>query len=104
MQTINDLFNAKPSQWGLRGDPYLWKELRNSLMEIESPLSQAAFEEALEHQFYHFIERHGKQTSEDIIWFEHFPQSGMSGGLISLKWWQETGLPFLKNRFRELEQ
>ena len=26
--TVSELFNEEPRQWGLRGDPFLWDEMR----------------------------------------------------------------------------
>ena len=41
-KTVADLFQEKPWQWGLRGDPYLWNEMRNHFEQ--SPLPATANE------------------------------------------------------------
>ncbi len=102
MKLIEDLFQDKPNRWGLRGDPHMWQELRNSLNRITKNLNQIEFEEELEKQFYRIVQQKGKQISNETVWFESFPQFGMSGGSISMKWWQETGLPWIKEKYKEL--
>ena len=93
MKLIEDVFKIEPSQWGLRGNPTKWQELRNSLRDSTENLHQLEFEEALEKRFFAIVQKEEKQASNDIVWFEKFPQTGMSGGSISLKWRQEKGLP-----------
>jgi len=101
MNLIKDIFEDEPSKWGLRGDPYMWRELEKLLFGITKNLNQIEFEAELEKQFYSFINREGKRKSNDTIWFESFPQLGMSGGSISVAWWQEIGLPLIKRKYKE---
>ena len=37
---VSQVFDPKPEQWGLRGDPYLWDELKEKLEHVELPESQ----------------------------------------------------------------
>ena len=37
--TIADLFRHEPFSWGLRGDPYLWKDMRDYFDDCEAPWS-----------------------------------------------------------------
>ena len=103
MNLVESIFEEKPVQWGLRGDPYMWKELKKSLSGFTEHLNQIEFETELEKQFYDFIAREGKRKSNDTVWFKSFPQLGMSGGSISLTWWQEIGLPLIKSKYKELD-
>lgn len=34
------LFNEKPKKWGLRGDPFLWADLKNAFLEVSLPCSK----------------------------------------------------------------
>lgn len=34
---MGSLFTPEPEQWGLRGDPYLWRALREALDETSIP-------------------------------------------------------------------
>lgn len=102
MNLVNQLFDQEPHTWGLRGDPYMWKELKQSFIGLKKNLSQEEFEAAVEHHFNEIIENRGKKTSAEIVWFESFPQGGMSGGSISLTWWRENGLPLIKEKYKGL--
>ena len=94
---ISDLFNPRPWQWGFRGDPYLWDEMKHSFDGIPLPTSKSELEAEL-------AAAYEKLTGYPIERTEHFrveryPQSGMSGGGISPSFWQETGFPLLLSRF-----
>lgn len=40
--TMADLFHPEPQQWGFRGDPYLWRALREHLSGTRIPPSADA--------------------------------------------------------------
>lgn len=101
MEKIEYIFKNKPGQWGLRGDPYMWEELKNSFSGFNKNLNQTEFDEELENRFNRIIEQKGNRAIKEVVWFESFPQFGMSGGVISLKWWREIGLPLIKNKYKE---
>lgn len=92
------LFNTKPKQWGLRGDSELWDELDARFEMFSDPKSQIEFNEKLEFEFNELL-KDGKRISDDIIWFENFSQNGMSGGSISIEWWNNKGLPLIKKLY-----
>jgi len=37
---IADLFNPAPKQWGFRGDPALWEEMRKQFVNVDIPASE----------------------------------------------------------------
>ncbi|WP_442511262.1 hypothetical protein SH528x_002932 [Novipirellula sp. SH528] len=43
MTTIADLFDPVPEQWGLRGDPYLWREMQASFADTVLPETGTEF-------------------------------------------------------------
>ena len=106
MKPIKDIFESKPIQWGFRGDPEMWDKLKTSFGNLENNFSQLEFENELAKRFFEFIELEGEKRSNNTnsVKFENFSQRGMSGGYISLDWWEETGLPLLKNRYLELSR
>lgn len=99
MKTISDLFQQKPGQWGLRGDPFLWQEMANQF--TQTPLPQTA--EQLEHLLTETFQALTGQpiTAEKFIPVERFPRGGMSGGMVSPEFWRETAVPLLLKRFTE---
>ena len=93
---VSQLFDPKPEQWGLRGDSFLWDELKAQLKNIELPESEDELKSLIETE----IERSlGKPISyEGNITIERFKHAGMSSGGISLRFWKETGIPLLISR------
>jgi hypothetical protein len=93
------IFEEKPFQWGLRGDPYLWEVLRLKFEPQDFFPSPEAFNQTLDKIFQDFLSKNGKVKAKNRIWISSFNQEGMSGGSIALDWWRETGLPLLKARY-----
>lgn len=100
MNTIADLFQKKPGQWGLRGDPYLWDEMANHFVSIPLPDSTIQLEQLLSQAFETLTGQ--PITSEKFIAVDRFPRSGMSGGLVSPEFWRETAVPVLLTRYQEM--
>ena len=102
MDEISLIFESKPYGWGLRGDPYMWDELKLAFENQPCSLRPKEFNELLEKIFNELIEQRGKNATDESVEIDGFPKSGMSGGYISLTWWKETGLPLLKKRYRQM--
>lgn len=66
-----DIFNSKPSSWGLRGDPEFWEKLSQKFQNIEFPKSDMDFKTLLDEEFNGLIAT-GKKVSDSTIWFEEF--------------------------------
>ena len=98
---ISDIFSEGPIQWGLRGDPHLWNELRKWLSGKEIPHSKEGFEALLETGF---LEITGVPVSSDEdIFIERFNTGGMSGGYVNPKFWREKAIPLLVSRYIKSE-
>lgn len=93
-----ELFEQRPSRWGLRGDPYLWQELQahfaNSLLPEEASELQQQLGAA-----FHLLTGASLSTQGSVR-VERFPTLGMSGGLVSVDFWRESAVPFLLSRFQ----
>ncbi len=95
------LFEAPPWQWGLRGDPYLWSELRATLRRCERPataegvgaLVRASIEALCGPEVW---------VSDDPLRMPRYPTSGMSGGLVDPRWWRREGLPNLLDKIEHM--
>ena len=94
---ISALFQTKPAQWGLRGDPYLWQEMSDHLTQTPLPASSEQLEQLLTQAFETLTGR--PITAEEFIAVARFPRSGMSGGMVSPQFWRETAVPLLLSRF-----
>jgi len=98
-QTIGELFEEEPVQWGLCGDPYLWREIRAHFSSTPLPPSIADLEKQIEQAF--FMLSGQPLSSPKHFYVEKFAHGGMSSGGISPEFWNERALPLLKARFAE---
>ena len=93
---ISDLFEEKPEQWGLRGDPYLWEDMKEEFASV--PISVSA--EAFSKMFYAAFEKLVKVPLSPGIfpYCLKYAHGGMASGKISGDFWIETALPLLVGR------
>jgi len=98
MMTIADLFDPEPEQWGLRGDPYLWREMKASFTKAPLPQSGADFRDILLREFHELA---GVPLSEiaEMHYVERYAHGGMSSGHISSDFWTKRALAMLGLRF-----
>lgn len=96
--TIGALFADEPGFWGLRGDPYLWQEMRERLSLVALPASEADLVSSIEREFAS-ITGHTLKDKNDF-YVERFYHGGMSGGYISGEFWVAVALPMLVQRYR----
>lgn len=90
------IFEQKPETWGLRGDPYLWEEMKSIFSELPFETSREDFVKAYTIAFERLT---GKSLEEDnIIYLSRHAHGGMSSGQISVSYWRETLLPMLLAR------
>lgn len=93
---VAELFEQGPGQWGLRGDPYLWQEMQERLMDIEVPQTAEELKTLLEDTYEEVT---GYSIShEQIFVIERFKHGGMSSGGISPSFWINRGIPLLVER------
>ena len=91
------LFAKAPRQWNLRGDPWLWQDLKQNIETAKPPANADEFVAWLESEFERLI---GVPISHaDIVFLEKYSHGGMSSGCINPKFWRETVLPFLRKSF-----
>jgi hypothetical protein len=95
--SISKLFNKEPIQWGLRGDPYLWRDMKQRFKDIRCPDSIEKFIEIIETTFQDLT---GYPIShQDFIGIEKYSHGGMSSGCVDPKFWREKAIPLLKKRY-----
>jgi hypothetical protein len=96
-QQILSMF-GEPQQWGLRGDPYLWREIRKRFLDYGVSKSLEDFDSELALQFQEMV---GVPftTNQENVFVDRYDKGGMSSGRISPEWWREIGIPLLRERF-----
>jgi hypothetical protein len=91
------LFEDRPTQWGLRGDPCLWEEMKDAIGEL--PLLES------EDQLILLIERTFEEltgvslSSTDDILVERYSHGGMSSGYVCTEFWRKVAVPLLQGRY-----
>ena len=94
---IGNLFDPEPESWGLRGDPFLWRQMKGDLLTTPLPETEAEFDSLISNTFRL---RSGKPiATPDDFHVEAFSHGGMSSGVICPAFWREQALPLLKDRF-----
>ena len=100
--TLLTVFHTEPSQWGLRGDPYLWREMKDLLGPHPYPETEEDFLTLLEHTYEQITGSSlENQSSKYAVFIERYDHGGMSSGRVSPQFWIETGIPLLLARYRE---
>lgn len=93
---LSDLFTNEPEQWGLRGDPYFWRYLRDCFAWTEVPSSEAELRKLIGDQFEKLA---GEQMTEDAkCYVEQFAHGGMSSGHLCGDFWINKAIPLLFSR------
>ena len=95
--TVGSLFDPEPGSWGLRGDPFLWRQIRRKLFATPLPATEAAFDSLIASEF---LELSGKLLStKNDFHVEEYAHGGMSSGYISPEFWREQAMPLLRQRY-----
>lgn len=107
------LFSPPPVQWGLRGDPYLWSDLRAALRKVPArPAGADDVRALLAGELWRLagIRPAGGPGSgdaggpagpgdEEPVRVPRYPTAGMSGGHVDPRFWRATAVPLLLERW-----
>ena len=95
------LFEVKPAQWGMRGDPYFWGHLKDLIDGKEDIATPDDLERFIKNEFYSLSGNKKEMTGawSEFIIVDRFAHGGMTSGGVSGEWWIEDGIPLLKSRF-----
>jgi hypothetical protein len=90
---------SEPQQYGLRGAPYLWKDIKGRFLfsKISTPTQ---FKEFLNNAFRDNTGQLPKKGKNFRV--KHFNFGGMSSGMVNSDFWIEKGFPLLEKRFNDL--
>ena len=92
----SSLFDPEPAGWGLRGDPYFWRYLKDRLAAADLPANPDQLEAFIRREHFRLS---GKElTRKSIAVVGRFSHGGMTSGGISGEWWIQTGIPLLRAR------
>ena len=95
---LRDLFEPEPDQWGLRGDPYLWQELKEQLGMAPAPDTEQELVALLGRTIKGLL---GEPfTMDGQLYVERFAHGGMSSSSVSGDSWLRKGITHLVERCR----
>lgn len=94
-------FDPEPRQWGLRGDPHLWRDMKQKTATTNIPITGNDFEKLL---YKLFKELTGETLQKDKdIYVKKYVTTGMSKGFVCANFWLNEGFPLLIKRYIEIE-
>jgi hypothetical protein len=94
---VSNLFDPEPPRWGLRGDPFLWREMAELFRHTPMPETAVELSAALT-QAIELLTQHSLDASDNFF-VERYSHGGMSSGHICPAFWREQALPLLLSRF-----
>lgn len=96
-RTVAQLFEPEPRTWGLRGDPYLWRQMRERFASTPWPAGVEELERQIGEAFAALTGR--PLATPEHFFVEAFAHGGMSSGLVDPSFWREQALPLLRARY-----
>lgn len=99
-KTVGDLFEEEPSGWGLRGDPYLWRERKMHLASVPIPGEPRELHSILS-QAFQTLTGYPLSTQE-FIHVRRFEHGGMSSGMVDPEFRRSRAIPLLLERARRI--
>ncbi len=101
-QDFSVIFEEEPKQWGLRGDPYFWKELKEESAGKKFPFFE---DEIVEYVCEKFEEVSGVPlTYKARPYVEKYAHGGMSSGHLCGTFWIGRGMAKLIENYRKASQ
>jgi hypothetical protein len=102
MKELADLFDPEPARWGLRGDPYVWRAMRDHLAGAYLPPSVGEVMRMLYTAFERVVAVDLETSAEPSVYRAEFAHGGMSSGYVSLDAWRTRLMPLLIDRAQAL--
>lgn len=93
---VSEIFIEEPCQWGLRGDRFLWRELKECFKSVDMPSTPIALKKLIEAQYK--ISTGYSISHKENFMVDRFRHGGMSSGYISPNFWGSRGIPLLVGR------
>ena len=84
--------------WGLRGDPCLWDEMKDTLGDYAYPGTEEQFVALLEERYEQLTGV--PLTNHEPIFVERYSHGGVSSGYVSPQFWAEKLIPLLQARYQ----
>ena len=96
------IFEPEPSAWGLRGDPYFWRYLKERFADVDLPLDPDQLERFIKKDYRHLSGKPLVPGGIGVV--KRFAHGGMSSGGLYGSWWLEKGIPLLRERLEQMDR
>ena len=83
----------------MRGDPYLWREMRDRFQDVPLPATVDELAGLIEAAFESLANR--PISTGDPVFVARYDHGGMSSGQVSPDFWRDTAIPLLRARLGE---
>ena len=83
----------------LRGDPYLWLELHETLRLVPKPVIASQFRSQVAICLRHLVGQDLFASQEKMLRVDRYPTHGISGGAVCPPKWVDDLVPLLEDRF-----
>ena len=100
--TVTDLFDPVPDSWGLRGDLYLWLEMRGAVNHVPIPHRAEDLRPIISSLF--FVLTGAELTIDVEVRVSRFERGGMSSGMVSGEFWYNVAIPIIQQRAQWLRE
>ena len=99
---LSVVFEDEPKRWGLRGDPYLWAELKE---ESKGQAFPSSVDEIVEIVCIKFASVSGVPLTYDARpYVEKYAHGGMSSGHLSGLFWIGRGMAKILENYRAADK
>ncbi|GIH09768.1 hypothetical protein Rhe02_78350 [Rhizocola hellebori] len=99
---MDDVFKREPASWGLRGDPHVWRALREHLSGQDIPGSADEVASLLNRGFTELVGLDLLSYPASSVYVERYARGGMSSGMVDLDTWRRRLMPLLVKRAQRL--
>ena len=99
---LSVIFEKEPRQWGLRGDQYMWQELKEESVGKDFPITDFDLAEIVARKFE---EVSGVPLTIDATpYVEKYAHGGMSTGRLSGLFWMGKGMYQIYRNYYEADK
>ncbi|MGW4929674.1 hypothetical protein ACWEOH_11000 [Agromyces sp. NPDC004153] len=99
---FSTVFERPLTQWGMRGDPPLWRAMASAVKGRPLPERFWDVRSAVEQEFERITGHRLVESAEPFHVPEFAIGSGMSDGVVDPKFWVRTAIPILIDRCEAL--
>ena len=93
---VSDIFRESMPQWGSRGNPYFWDDLKTVFAFKEIPMRTEELNTIIHEVFQRVTGE--RLTKDTVCHVEQYAHGGMSSGQVTGEWILNTCIPTLQER------